>query len=186
MAVILALSGKKGSGKDTFFLSIENVCPWPVVRLAFADPLKEEIYKYVLKPNHISKDVLETEKSKYRQLFQWWGTEFRRSTDDCYWINLLDHKLSEYINKDVVIVITDLRFLAEVKYLQELDAILVEIRRNRPTLLNKILQKYFSKDKHSSENELNDFKFHYTIVNNQTVEELDNRASLLLKDLNII
>ncbi len=62
---------------------------------------------------------------KQRTLLQWWGTEYRRSVDEDYWVNKLKERLVK--EQPEIALITDMRFPNELRFVQEYgDAVKVE------------------------------------------------------------
>lgn len=141
---IIGLSGKKQSGKDTFFRLAKNLLETQglvVARYAFADPLKREVAEVLDIPIH----EIEDNKPSYRMMLQWWGTEWRREIQNQpnYWIN----KMVDFVNmqKGVdVVIITDCRFENEAKCVRDLGGCIVRVVR--PAVVHD--------DTHSSEDEL--------------------------------
>lgn len=170
---IISLSGKKQSGKSTIASLIKDVLihkgfnESQIHLLAFADCLKEELSEAM----NVSLDFIETNKTKLRPLLQCWGTEFRRElVDKDYWVRKLFTKLIELPNNSFV-VISDSRFLNEVKMLKEVDALLVRVKRN-----NDIV------DDHRSETELDTFVGWDSIIeNNGSIGELRGTVLSLLE-----
>lgn len=176
---IIGVSGKKRSGKDTFFQMLEKHSDVPVYRLAFADTLKQEIYEYILKPNGLELDMMSNEatKEQFRTLLQWWGTEFRRRLfRDDYWLAKLSEQLSQYENQDAIVMITDVRFPNEFQYIKSIGGLMVRITRpNMPS----------SGDVHVSETALDDeLGFDTFIENNGSLELFDRMAVSYLSSLN--
>lgn len=153
---VVGLVGRKGAGKDTLFKIIKKHFP-QAERLAFADPLKVEVYDALsaeakpedvavllrlanqfgvdLRPMWPSQDVAWDQKIAYidrhkdvlRKILQHWGTEVRRSDDANYWVRKLDDRLRS-LDTDLV-VITDVRFANEGSYVSGCAGVLVGVDR---------------------------------------------------------
>jgi len=140
---VVGLVGLKNSGKDTLFRIIQQWYPH-ALRLAFGDPLKEEVYDslscegpftdkllevcrqidFDVRPFWPTKGVsyeaklnwIDANKASLRPLLQYWGTEVRRVEDPNYWVRKLDEKVRA--SDGDLIVITDVRFQNETEYIR--------------------------------------------------------------------
>lgn len=175
---VIGVSGKKRSGKDTFFQMLEKYSDRPVYRLAFADTLKNEIYERILKPDGLERSMLDDEatKEQFRTLLQWWGTEYRRRIfRDDYWLVKLSEQLESYKEQDVIVVITDVRFPNEFEFIKSIGGLMVRV--SRPGFSN-------SADSHPSEIALDDEKnFDTFIDNNGTLEQFESIVETYIKTL---
>lgn len=185
--ILIGLSGKKLAGKDSFYHALKNVSDIPVIRIALADDLKDEVYQYVLKPHGIEREALDSHKKKFfRLILQGWGTDFKRNLfGNDYWLTKLQAKLLEQqlINNRVIVVITDVRFKDEAEFIRQSGGILLRIDRPPQTFKERILRWFgFNKDKHPSECDLDKYKhFYLKIKNNKTLNDLDTHAERVLK-----
>jgi len=159
--IILAISGKKGSGKDLFYeilnkKLIERSHP-VLVKLKFAEPLKQicsvltdlplqYFYDHSYYGNTTSINNL-----TIRELQQQIGTEVFRGFHNNIWIECLKNKLANSY-KDFNICITDLRFKDEFETLKNMSD------ENTTCILVRInIDKMHSSDeqsKHISETDL--------------------------------
>ena len=106
--LIYGLTGKMRSGKDTLFTIVKGITP-DVVRLAFADSLKEEVAKAC----GVTVEFINDNKDTFRPILQWWGTEFRRKLyGESYWLDRLRDKL-DALPENSIVFITDARFCNE-------------------------------------------------------------------------
>lgn len=131
MINILGLTGKKRSGKNYTATIIKKIAEpeIQVIELSFASALKKEVASF------LAIDVAELEgdnKEEYRTLLQWWGTDYRRNKyGDNYWIDRMDEDVQRIKQlsflqwakglfgikpKNILIVITDVRFPNEANY----------------------------------------------------------------------
>jgi hypothetical protein len=176
---VIGVSGKKRSGKDTFFQMLEKHSSVPVYRLAFADTLKNEIYEMILKPDGLERSMLDNDETKeqFRILLQWWGTEYRRRLfRDDYWLVKLSEQLEPYKDQDVIVVVTDVRFPNEFNFIKSIGGLMVRI--SRPGLTS-------STDSHVSEIALDDEKGFDTFVdNNGTLEQFESIVQAYIGALN--
>ena len=124
---LIGLCGRMGSGKDT---TAELLAPYGYKRLAFADPLKQEVADCIQDerfPEDIPLDLFEvmlTSRPRdawkkptpdgMRKLLQWYGTDFRRNQDSEYWI-----KKAESSIRDGKYVFSDVRFPNEASLIRK-------------------------------------------------------------------
>jgi hypothetical protein len=171
--LIIGIGHKKGRGKDTFarFLFDEFVSKERSVQIiGFADALKREVAVAC----RISVDELDANKSVFRPILQWWGTEFRRKyqNKDNYWIDQVD-KLMKNATFIDVFIIPDVRFLNEAEFVRRAGGILLKI--NRPDVVTN--------DNHSSECELEDYSgWDYEIYNIGNLDYLKSKARYMVED----
>lgn len=159
---VIGLSGYKQAGKDTVFLALSEYYQ-DVRRLAFADPLKEELAAAC----GVTKEEIEKEKERYRLGLQWWGTEFRRGQSPHYWIDQARIQYLRAIKKrPTAVVFTDCRFPNEVELIKELGGKMWRIerpsenqRRERYLRVFRRLSKTVPKDRHASEVALDGYAF---------------------------
>lgn len=174
---LIGLSGKKEAGKDSFYNALAQVANVPIMRMALADPLKDEVYEYILKPHGIDREALDDERKKhFRLILQGWGTDFKRNFfGSDYWVKVFDKRLQEIKASgfDGIVVITDIRFLDEANYVKSVDGVLVRI--DRPN--------HRTTDSHSSENALDDYSFDEWITNDGSIEDLLIPAKAFLANL---
>jgi hypothetical protein len=172
--MVLICGYKKQVGKDTFCKFLQECLPEKkIIRFAFADALKDEIYDMVLKPFGLSRDLLDDSevKSTFRPLMQWWGTEFRRSENPKLngnpdiWIEKTLVKIQDALSQDpnCVPVICDGRFPNEyIKLKNQFESISILIQRELD-----------SPDPHISEKIMDDYLhlFDVKIANSNNLEE---------------
>lgn len=131
--MIIGISSKMGCGKTT--LSDLIIKELPFKRKAFADLLKEEcseVYEYPLEWNYttegkltkINHKNLPKQPMSIREILQWYGTDFRRKKYGFdYWVKLMDKEIKD----DEDIVIDDVRFLEEAKFIKKREGLLVRL-----------------------------------------------------------
>jgi dephospho-CoA kinase len=170
---IIAICGKKRSGKDT--LADYLVQRYGYTKISFADPLKK-VVQIVFgftddEVNGHEKDLVHPDWGfSPRQALQFVGTELFQykiqelspSIERTLWAKALIREIQK--NETKKYVISDLRFLHEYKALQETFAdrmLFLRVKRN----LN-------SDDTHLSENEEGRIPVHFELKNESTVEAL--------------
>ena len=168
--IIIALSGKKKSGKNTVAKLIAAATNLSCKEYAFADALKSEVARAC----GVSTAYIEQNKDSFRLILQGWGTDFKRNlVDKDYWVKELNKQLLQ-CTADIAII-TDVRFMNEFKYLNSAGAVLVRISRPNIPL-----------DEHPSESDLDKIKqWHEIILNSTTVDDLVPQVKELLTKINI-
>lgn len=133
----IMLVGKSGVGKDHFARILKRELrpdgggAFPVLTLAFADALKEEV-RMMLEHQLIALDKKgvwgvefgEDARDLLRPLWQWYGTEFVRKNDDTYWIKKVQQKMKKHMGP---IIVTDCRFKNEAWFGRNHEFIIVRV-----------------------------------------------------------
>src|SRR5258705_8611646 len=151
--ILIGLSGKKRSGKNTVAKLIGTLTNLTIKEVAFADALKEEVSKAC----GITIKYLEEHKDNFRLILQGWGTDFRRGLqDDNYWTSKVEHDILLAANTGTdICIVTDVRFVNEYNCLNKLGAVLIRV--DRPSQ---------STDQHVSETSLDKVNnWHFIILN---------------------
>jgi hypothetical protein len=191
---IIALSGKKRSGKDTVYI---EACHFfaerdyedkgykdhgtAVGRVGFADPLKHEVSE----ATGFTTSFIEEHKQEFRTLLQVWGTDFRRCfSGSDYWINKMDaiiKKSSEFYD---ILFVTDLRFKNEADFIKGIGGYVVNVERRVQEDPEDIMDTSHS---HVSEKDMDDYGcFDYVLNNDKTEPELRESVGKMLNTLKII
>ncbi len=169
---IIAISGKKHSGKDTVASMLMKRLPGTSVRVAFADELKLEIARNY----HVTVPYIEGNKDTFRTVLQGHGSIQKFLHGEHYWIEQyllrLHNCTHDGIYPDYVLT-PDLRYKNEYNYLTDLGAIIIRVNRNLGEL----------PDTHSSETDLDRVEFPLTIVNNSTMEFLEYNVEQLIEKI---
>lgn len=167
---IVAISGKMGTGKDSFADLLEAAIRSrgnTVLRIAFADKLKEctaAVQSILGKP--VEKD---------RDFLQGLGDFL----NDFYGLGVFVDPVAEAITRSSAdyILITDLRRPCEYEFVRKIGAVLVRIegmqRRDR-TEKQAI---------HSTETALDDEEFDHTVFNHHDLHDLERAAELFLESV---
>lgn len=163
--MLVAFTGKKYHGKDTASEALANF-----VKINFSDPVKalckqmffltdKEVSDPILKQTVLTRWPYKTP----RELMQYIGDHIRETFPDIWTINWA--KRSElYLDNNLDVVITDLRYPNEEALVRELGGIIIKIIRQ------SVLDDKFSKNK--SETNVALIKADYTFFNDRTPEEL--------------
>jgi len=159
--MIIGITGRKQSGKDTFYnVALERI--GNVKRVAFADPVKQELAEAL----GVIPEEIEFNKKRYRKALQLWGTEIRRELfGRDYWIKrarLIIGGLA-YNDPNALIIVTDVRFPNEAEAVRDMGGVIVKVIRKRPFWTRV---KSMFKREHASERLVDTITADYTIHNN--------------------
>ena len=120
MTKVIGISGVARVGKDTFFRALLKESPnYNLVRVAFADELKEECNEFLMKNVGISAFTQDPdEKALIRPFLVTYGSQLRRRRDPYCWIKRAEAKMSSIkgVNESTV-VITDVRYPNELDWI---------------------------------------------------------------------
>jgi hypothetical protein len=177
--LIIAVSGKLGSGKDhvieNYILpSLNDLCN--LSKMAFADHIKINVASQQQIP---LEQCLQGKKSaELRRALQIAGTEEGRDKfHDDIWITTLENwiKLRQIRGDKLdVILVTDCRFLNEAKWVEDKGGLLIRVNaldRNEEALLEESKgnrEIYVSIKNHASETQLDDYIFEYAVDNSHS------------------
>lgn len=186
MTLIVGITGHKRSGKDTLASQLVARAPRPIVPMAFADPLREMLYR--LDPDirwspasnitaRLSKvidgwgweGVKDTGYGNdVRRLLQRLGTEAVRHEDPDFWVQAFLRRVAR-LPLDSLVVVPDVRFFNE----SELCDVLIRVER--PDLGE-------STDPHASENTDVIYPDHI-LINDGTPADLGSQGLRVLAPL---
>ncbi len=189
---IIALSGKKRSGKDTVYVETchllaekDTYKDWGtrVGRVGFADPLKHELSTIT----GYNASFIEEHKQDFRTLMQVWGTDFRRKfSGNDYWIEKMDAILKKSAEFYDIMFVTDLRFKNEADFIKESGGHVVRVeRRGIPTMHPD--DDFDISVGHVSEHDMDDYSyFDYVLNNDKSQADLRESIEKMLDTLKII
>lgn len=124
---LIGLCGRAGSGKDTVaeLLYIRG----RFARYAMAKPLKDALAAMgIFEPARDKKELpLPGRPFSYRQAAQTLGTEWARNLDPDFWINLAERNVTRYLKENTPVVITDIRFENEEKFVRKHGGVIWQI-----------------------------------------------------------
>jgi len=175
--VLIGIAGKKRSGKDTAADIIRKNLKGNCLSFAFAKILKEVVQNVFLISNEEMNNQKEVKIERLghspRQLLQKFGDHFREINSNVF-IDYIEHKISNQTN---TVIITDVRFDNECRFIKKHNGILIGIDAEerlsalRARVDNHVTEKGVSKD-------LVDF----WVFNNGTEEEFKNKIIKLIND----
>jgi len=140
---IVGITGKQNSGKDTLASAfIEN----DFLKMAFADPLKDVIHRMFNIPKTVLWGPSENRDTHTRMILQTLGTDYARGIDPEVWIKRTTERIREVAtrrrdplercvvplgDKELRIVVPDVRFSNEAEALRNFapDAVLIRVHR---------------------------------------------------------
>lgn len=168
--MIIAFSGKKGSGKDTAATILETRLKeygFLIRRDQFAARLKKACSIIFNTPieyfedENLKKQTHSETGLTYRQILQKVGTDlFRKQIDSEIWARAPFTNL--VLKEKEILILTDLRFRNEAEQVKRHNGKIIRI--NRPGLIS---------DSHISETEMDDYgSFDYVIHNDGTLDQL--------------
>jgi hypothetical protein len=162
---IYGITGKAGSGKDTFYRSVAKRLP-NAMRVAFADELKREIANLT----GFTVEHIEKHKADLRVLLQHWGTNLRRNhCGQDYWIKKLS---ARPVPVDAIVFVTDVRFQNEADWITSRGGQIIRIVKSG----------HESNDNHISETGVESIKADLTITAKDAAE-LDAIAARFVQDI---
>ena len=174
---VIAIVGKKGSGKDTIGNIIKELDP-EFKQYSFAGPIKKIITSVFGIPNSQleGRQEKETPIEKWnnkspRDLMKEVGDAFKEKFGKDIWVNVL----FDNIKNEEKVVITDLRFKKEYDECREKGVFIIRVVR----------PEIDSSDTHISETELDDIpdsEFDAFILNSGSIEDLKETIRKILKN----
>jgi hypothetical protein len=159
MSIVIALTGPKGSGKDTVAQTIKKLYPsWTVNTVAFADPIKSALQLiFKLDPsNNDQYDLFKRTTMSFglgdhltsidaRHVVREIGM-LMRSYDEQQFVSYVDQFLYNYDCPTSINIVTDMRFGNEFAFLNEKGAHIIKINRPGSTYDGHATESGFSDD----------------------------------------
>lgn len=169
---LIGLTGLKRSGKDTVAdMMIQQLMPKNVIKIGFADALKEEVANAIGK----NRDFIEQNKANFRLILQGWGTDYRRNMCGTnYWINKLGVKLLKCDHSVHMVIVPDVRFLNEAKFITDAGGFVIGVTRDSLPV-----------DFHASEQEQKLIVCRDTIPNNTHLIDLEMKVQSTINYLKL-
>lgn len=178
---LIAFTGLAQSGKSTASAYMESTHGF--VRINFKSAMIEEIKKtmpaFLAKEAEIHNctidDLFNTKPGSFRQFLQNYGTELRRSEEQDYWVNQwLTRANQMYLDKNVGIVVDDVRFINEAEMIKRAGGVLIRVvKEGQDTVMA-----------HQSETEMSQIVPDYTIVAKPgDVESLCNQIQAIYESI---
>lgn len=190
--MLILINGAKRAGKDEFAKILTKLLQGTdSAQRSFAAPMKDILAQTLgvslevlddLKNNEDykiqfmdSKDSIITTEHTVRKALQIFGTDaIKPYFGVTVWGDLM---LKDYRTfNNCTFIVPDFRYPDELKPLLDVGAEIVTIYIQRDLVEN-------SGDTHSSETSLQGFEFDYYVSNNQTLEDLEEKAKMVLKSI---
>jgi len=159
MKKIIGVSGKKGSGKDTFFEIVNESAAYIYDNKKFADKLKEicilisGMDKEFFYDRNKYSEYMKIWNMDCREMMQKIGTDvFRNNFDTDIWVKALESNINDNSNW----IVTDVRFPNEVDMIKRHGGLIIRV--NRPEIEDN--------DAHLSEIALDGFKNWDVVIEN--------------------
>ncbi len=222
--MIVGLTGLIGSGKDT--VADHLVSKYGFIQLSFAESVKDALAVIFGWDRQMLEGKTPEHRDTRNKVDYWWakrlgipnftprfamttfGTDvMRKHFDDRIWVLSVEDKITRLQQKDpnVRIVISDARYVNELKMLHHLDAVLFEITRGglpawwRSALqynkldsnFEKKLYKFylshiskepniFNQNVHSSEYDWIGYRFDHTLFNDSSIDVLKQNVDMFI------
>jgi len=126
--MIIGISGVARSGKDSLannLVMIFETLGIKAKRYAFADELKREVQSFLMQKTGLDSFTQDDEQKKMvRPFLVAYGTNIRRALNKNCWIDTL----KEFISKDEIAIISDVRYENEADWIQE-NGFLIHLAR---------------------------------------------------------
>ena len=132
---VIGIGGVARVGKDTLcneiihFLSRNDI---KSQRIAFADELKKDLHEFLLAKTGLSVYTdSDSEKKLIRPTLVEYGKLMRNLSKGRYWINKLKPLINSNLEKNIVSIISDVRYQNEVAWVNSLNGgVSIHIKRN--------------------------------------------------------
>jgi hypothetical protein len=177
--MLIAMTGGKGSGKDTFAKVL--VQEFDFVHTRFADPLKNMLRTLFADAGIDAEDYIEGPFKEApcdilcgrtpRHAMQTLGTEWRDMIDRKLWSRLWQARVQTFLKQGLPVVVTDCRFIHEAAAIRNMGGYIIRV--DRPTLRND--------DSHVSETEMSLIDPDEIVINNGSIESLNKKARNLVR-----
>jgi hypothetical protein len=180
MTKLIGLTGLAGSGKDTVRGILERFHGYN--GMAFADPLRGMLASLLKSAGHSPTWMVDREMKEreipaigvsYRVLAQTLGTEWGRSIDPELWVKITASRIASIPDEERV-VISDVRFPNEVKWIKSQGGVIIRIIRPDVQPVRS----------HVSEEGALLLDWDYTILNNGSIDDLQRSVIAAVAYLN--
>ena len=182
--MIIGISGKLGSGKDTFASILVEELNYNVEIKKFADNLKQIVSILSGRPLEDMYSVegknifIEEFNMSVGSMQQKIGTEALRDNFD---INVWVKSLFTTYSDDKTWIITDARFENEADYIKKMGGILIRIEGDPA----KVRENSTRDLTHASETSLDNYAFDLYIHNDGTLDDLRDKVKFVIQNYNL-
>ncbi len=179
--MLIAMTGGKGSGKDTFASVL--VKEFDFVHTRFADPLKNMLRTLFSEAGLDPEDYIEGPYKEApldilggktpRYAMQTLGTEWRDFIDRKLWSRLWQARVERLLEQGKPVVVTDCRFIHEAATIRNMGGFILRVERPHPGS---------RADRHISETEMDLIEVDEVILNMGSINQLHNKARALARE----
>lgn len=139
-ALLIGLTGRAGSGKDTVAMHLRD--EWAFEHIAFADPIVDMIGALLatanLEPCWMTERVLKEQPTplgpSYREMAQTLGTEWGRTLRPDLWVHVAELRLDSPGLREESVVLSDVRFANEAAAIRRRGGFIVRVLRRSEDL----------------------------------------------------
>ncbi len=177
--IVLLISGKAESGKDTFanaFKEKSEESGYKSLIIKYGDIVKFVAGKYY--------DWDGNKDEKGRHLLQWLGTDLGRKNNKNVWINCVKEITMALRTECDFVLIPDVRFPNEIDCWEDTPFYYYTIRMERENTDGTKYENHLTPEQrlHPSEVELDDCKFNYNVIN-RDVNDIGAAAENVMRDI---
>ena len=133
LPLIFGIGGVARCGKDTLgkhLINKLNKSGFPALNISFATELKKDLDPFLKEKLNISAFTdNNSEKELIRPMLVCWGTGTCRKIDPDYWIKKIEKQVKSSINNKIIVVITDVRYENEVKWIKDNAGFMIHLSR---------------------------------------------------------
>lgn len=133
LPLIFGIGGVARCGKDTLgkhLINKLNRLGFPAMNFSFAMELKRDLDPFLQEKLNISAFTeINSEKELIRPMLVCWGTDTCRKIDPAFWIKKIEKQVRSSINNKIIVVITDVRYENEAKWIKENGGYMIHLSR---------------------------------------------------------
>lgn len=133
LPLIFGIAGVARCGKDTlgkYLMQKLQKNGFPCLTISFASALKHDLDDFLKDKLNISAFTENNaEKDIIRPILVSYGTDVCRKLDQDYWIKKIEKKVKSSINNKIIVVITDVRYENEAKWIKQNGGFVIHLSR---------------------------------------------------------
>lgn len=178
--MLIAMTGGKGSGKDTFAKVL--IQEFKFVQTRFADPLKNMLRTLLREAGLEPEDYIEGPYKETpleilggksaRYAMQTLGTEWRDFIDRKLWTRIWQARVELLLKEGHPVIVTDCRFIHEAATIRSMGGLIFRVERP--------LQ--HTGDTHISEQEMSLIEADQVILNDSSINQLHTKARTVVRE----
>lgn len=175
--IVIGLTGKMRSGKDTVKELLENKKRGCFYSAAYGDQLKKQYAEITGQSLSGKKD---------RKGLQTYG-QAERAKNPTVWIDAIQKRIQPYLDNGFNVVITDVRQANEVQHIRSLGGYVVKVHADEEIRVQRMLDKgdnFKMEDlQHETEAYVDEVQADFTVTNNGGLTELINQVDDMLQQI---